>query len=231
MSWRNAADELDAMLVGAVRDKVLHNGWYRPERMPADMASMRRWAASGDRAGFDIARYASSRLGRATGKGKARPEHPAFGALEHWSEWQAGKVGVRHAILAEALGWVRQRFAAQKRRRAQIGFDDLLLRLDAALVGPAGGELADTIRRQFPLALIDEFQDTDPLQYRLFRTVYAGAEGIGPLLIGDPKQAIYAFRCADIHTYLTSPPAAPAPPYRLAPNHTPTTGSITCQIR
>ena len=225
-SWRNAADELDAMLVGAVRDKILHNGWYRPERMPADMASMRRWAASGDRAGFDIARYASSRLGKATGKGKSRPEHPAFGALEHWNEWQAGKIGVRHAILAEALGWVRQRFAAQKRRRAQIGFDDLLLRLDAALVGPAGAELADTIRRQFPLALIDEFQDTDPLQYRIFRTVYAGAEGIGLLLIGDPKQAIYAFRGADIHTYLTARAEAMAPHYSLDTNHRSSTGMV-----
>jgi exodeoxyribonuclease V beta subunit len=120
---------------------------------------------------------------------------------------------------------VARRFAAEQARRAQMGFDDLLSRLDAALRATAGGNgqrLAGRIRRQFPVALIDEFQDTDPVQYRIFDAVHglAGGADAGDgaasecstasappcalILIGDPKQAIYAFRGADIHTYLAA---------------------------
>ena len=61
------------------------------------------------------------------------------------------------------------------------------------------------IREQFPVALIDEFQDTDPVQYRIFESIYRIEDNnpdTGLFLIGDPKQAIYAFRGADIYTYL-----------------------------
>jgi exodeoxyribonuclease V beta subunit len=225
-AWRDDADDLSALLIGAVASKTLHNGWYKPDRMPADMAAMRRWAQSAEPGGFDIARYATSRLAKATGKGKARPEHPAFGALEHWNEWQTSRVAVRHVILADAVVRVRERFVTQKRRRAQIGFDDLLLRLDRALAGVSGVDLAATIRRQYPLALIDEFQDTDPLQYRIFRTVYAAAPDTALLLIGDPKQAIYAFRGADIHTYLSARAEASPPHYSLDTNFRSTQGMV-----
>ncbi|HEY4091279.1 MAG TPA: exodeoxyribonuclease V subunit beta [Luteibacter sp.] len=224
-AWREDADAISKTIIDAVAGKVLHNGWYKPDRMPADMAAMRRWSASGDADGFDIARYASSRLAKAAGK-KARPEHPAFAALEHWFEWQASRVEVRHVILADAVDRVRVRFADQKRRRAQIGFDDLLLRLDRALATTAGADLAATIRQQYPLALIDEFQDTDPLQYRIFRTVYGVDPAAGLLLIGDPKQAIYAFRGADIHTYLSARAEALAPHYSLDTNFRSTQGMV-----
>lgn len=109
------------------------------------------------------------------------------------------------SALRHAAGWIATRFAAEKRRLAEMGFDDMLLRLDAALQGPNGERLAAVIREQFPVAMIDEFQDTDPLQYRIFDAIYR-IERNDPdsalLLIGDPKQAIYAFRGADIHTYL-----------------------------
>lgn len=225
-AWGDDLARIEPLLSEAVRDKVLHNGWYKPDRMPVDLAAMRRWAATGDVAGFDIARYSTARLTKATGKGKTPPTHPAFGAIEHWQAWQAGKVGVRHVVLADALRWVRDRFATQKRRRAQIGFDDLLLRLDRALASPSGPELAETIRQQYPLALIDEFQDTDPLQYRIFRTVYSGAPEAGLLLIGDPKQAIYAFRGADIHTYLAARREALPPHYSLDTNHRSSEGMV-----
>ena len=107
--------------------------------------------------------------------------------------------------LLHAAHWISQRFEREKQRRAQMGFDDMLTRLDTALQGPNGERLAEVIRRQFPVALIDEFQDTDPLQYRIFDSIYR-VEQNDPdsalLLIGDPKQAIYSFRGADIHTYL-----------------------------
>ncbi|MFA5678939.1 MAG: exodeoxyribonuclease V subunit beta [Pseudomonas sp.] len=107
--------------------------------------------------------------------------------------------------LMHAAYWISRTFEREKRRRAQMGFDDMLTRLDAALQGPNGERLAEVIRRQFPVALIDEFQDTDPLQYRIFDSIYRveqNDQDTALLLIGDPKQAIYSFRGADIHTYL-----------------------------
>ncbi|MGL4859839.1 MAG: UvrD-helicase domain-containing protein, partial [Enterobacteriaceae bacterium] len=101
-----------------------------------------------------------------------------------------------------ALHEIRYSVQQQKRQRAELGFDDLLSRLDSALASEGGEALAQLIRQRYPLAMIDEFQDTDPQQYRIFRTLYFAREECGLLLIGDPKQAIYAFRGADIFTYL-----------------------------
>nr|MCH1932572.1 UvrD-helicase domain-containing protein [Shewanella shenzhenensis] len=84
----------------------------------------------------------------------------------------------------------------------------------------AGQLLAAEIAKRFPMALIDEFQDTDPLQFAIFSSIYqqvlplaeeqspsnqeSDGQGRGLLMIGDPKQAIYAFRGGDIHTYLAA---------------------------
>ena len=71
-----------------------------------------------------------------------------------------------------------------------------------------GDRLAAALRQRLPAALIDEFQDTDPVQYRIFRRIYHERTGDGParslFLIGDPKQAIYGFRGADLFTYLSA---------------------------
>ncbi len=78
-------------------------------------------------------------------------------------------------------------------RRGELGFDDMLSRLDEALRGDSGETLASAIRQRFPVAMIDEFQDTDPQQYRIFRRIWRRQPETALLLIGDPKQAIYAF--------------------------------------
>ena len=107
-----------------------------------------------------------------------------------------------------ARSHVLQRMAELKRRSALFGFADMLERLDAALAQPDAGErLAQRLREQFPVALIDEFQDTSPLQLRIFDRIYRTAENqqnTALLLIGDPKQSIYGFRGADIHSYLSA---------------------------
>ncbi|MFY9184589.1 UvrD-helicase domain-containing protein, partial [Limnohabitans sp.] len=103
---------------------------------------------------------------------------------------------------------VLQRMAELKRRSGLFGFADMLQRLDVALADPESGErLAQRLREQFPVALIDEFQDTSPLQFRIFDRIYRTAENrqdAALLLIGDPKQSIYGFRGADIHSYLSA---------------------------
>ena len=111
----------------------------------------------------------------------------------------------RNAILAHALRWTQARAEAERQRRALLDFDGLLQRLDAALQGPRGAALAARLRAQHPVALVDEFQDTDPVQLRILDAVYgiaADDRATALLMIGDPKQAIYAFRGADLPTYL-----------------------------
>lgn len=88
----------------------------------------------------------------------------------------------------------------RKEERNAQSFDDLLQRVDDALAGSGGPDLAAQIRARFPAALIDEFQDTDPVQYRIFDALYR--RGGTLYLIGDPKQAIYAFRGADVFAYM-----------------------------
>ncbi len=107
------------------------------------------------------------------------------------------------AFLREAWEYVRNHLDQAKRRSHQLYFDDLLNRLDQALQGDGGPRLAERLREQYPLAMIDEFQDTDEVQYRIFRNIYAGSgKNTALCLIGDPKQAIYGFRGGDIFTYL-----------------------------
>ncbi len=135
-------------------------------------------------------------------------EHPALHALAELPARLEALPDAHADLLAHAVHWMADRRERMQQRRAELGPDDLLERLDRAFEGRAGQALAAQVRRQFPVALVDEFQDTDPVQYRLFDHVYRLARAPDPedpsavLLIGDPKQAIYAFRGADIHTYL-----------------------------
>jgi exodeoxyribonuclease V beta subunit len=149
------------------------------------------------------------------------PAHPAFAALAQLREHCAAMPNARNDVLCHATAWVSSRFAQEQAQRAQMGFDDLLGHLDAALAGPNGTALAATIRAQFPVALIDEFQDTDPVQYRIFDAVYRLAQNdkdSALILIGDPKQAIYGFRGADIYTYLRARAAVGGRLYVLKKN-------------
>ncbi|QSX31561.1 exodeoxyribonuclease V subunit beta [Shewanella cyperi] len=118
------------------------------------------------------------------------------------------------AFLVTAREEIRQRFHALKRQQQLLSPDDLLLTLAGALEGE-DKTLASVLRRRFPIALIDEFQDTDPLQFAIFGTIYPEGR---LLMIGDPKQAIYAFRGGDIHTYLKARATTTAQ-YHLGTNY------------
>ena len=96
----------------------------------------------------------------------------------------------------------------RKRQRTVLTFDDLLRRLDQALRAPTTREqVRHAIRQRYRFALIDEFQDTDPIQWRIFSSVFDVHEPL--VLIGDPKQAIYGFRGADINTYVRARDSRP----------------------
>ncbi len=205
--WRGAdgwaqglADALDAAVAAKQCKMPKRRDW---------MDALRAWA-DGDAA---LPRLTATAWERLSPAGLAKDwngdpallAHPGWQALACVREQVQGLPVAREPILRHAAIWCGERLQQEQARRAQMGFDELLTRLDAALQGPNGPRLAELIRRQFPVALIDEFQDTDPVQYRIFDAVY-GVAGNDPstalILIGDPKQAIYAFRGADIHTYL-----------------------------
>jgi exodeoxyribonuclease V beta subunit len=95
----------------------------------------------------------------------------------------------------------RTELDARKRRARLLTFDDLLVRLRDALTGDGGEALCERLRARWELVLVDEFQDTDRLQWEVLERAFAGT-GRRLVLIGDPKQAIYAFRGADVHAYL-----------------------------
>ncbi|MFB9885678.1 exodeoxyribonuclease V subunit beta [Balneatrix alpica] len=136
-------------------------------------------------------------------KSGSLPPHPVLQIAEQLLQLDQQ---LRAQCWREALLLWRQRLQQHKQALQVMAFDDLLQQLQRALHQTGGEVLAAAIRRRYPLAMIDEFQDTDPLQYQIFTAIYppaclAGGEQ-GLLLIGDPKQAIYAFRGADIFTYL-----------------------------
>lgn len=134
-------------------------------------------------------------------------DNPACLALQALPQQLAALPRPDTELLCHALHWMQDRLQQEKRRLGLLSSDDLLQRLDAALQGPQGEPLAAAIRKQFPVALVDEFQDTDPVQYRIFNCIYQVRQPrpeTGFFMIGDPKQAIYAFRGADIHTYLAA---------------------------
>ncbi|MFV3330477.1 exodeoxyribonuclease V subunit beta [Pseudomonas sp. NY15437] len=206
---RNLRGDLNGNSYRGKDDDAVFAGW---------IDALDAWSEGAD-APDNLAKFGQTRI-----KVKAKavvPEHPALLAIDAWVERAEGRPDIAPQLLLHALGEVRHTLEVEKQKRAELGFDDLLVRLDRALAGSGGERLAERIREQFPVALIDEFQDTDPLQYRIFERVYRIGENprnLGLFMIGDPKQAIYAFRGADIHTYLRARAATAGRHYTLGTN-------------
>jgi exodeoxyribonuclease V beta subunit len=111
-----------------------------------------------------------------------------------------GSVPERRARLAARA---RDELEARKRRLAVMDYDDLLVRLRDVLVGPHAAAAVRRLRARYRVVLIDEFQDTDPVQWEIVSRAFAHPEVV-LVLVADPKQAIYAFRGADVHAYLAA---------------------------
>jgi exodeoxyribonuclease V beta subunit len=94
---------------------------------------------------------------------------------------------------------------AYKRERGLQSFEDLLTQVDQAVdpdCNPRAEAILTALRSRFRYAIVDEFQDTDPIQWRIFKRIFVeGGEGRRLFVVGDPKQAIFGFRGADLHAY------------------------------
>jgi len=110
------------------------------------------------------------------------------------------------SLTIESIRRLQEDVALTKRGLGRISYDDMLALVGNALHADNASVLIEKIRERYRVAFIDEFQDTDPVQWRIFKRLFLKDSGNAPLnilfLIGDPKQAIYSFRGADVYTYL-----------------------------
>ncbi|MBC3864172.1 exodeoxyribonuclease V subunit beta [Undibacterium jejuense] len=136
---------------------------------------------------------------------------------------------IAHILSRHAVSMVAARIDELKLQQSQFGFKDMLQRLKAALTGKNSVAMRNRMIMQYPVALIDEFQDTSPDQYAIFDALYHvqdNASDLGLFLIGDPKQSIYGFRGADIHSYLAARKATEGRHYLLGMNYRSTTNLV-----
>lgn len=118
---------------------------------------------------------------------------------------RAGRLFVKiqagpYRVVARAVQEICEKYKKAKLQKRMMTFDDLLLNIRDGLSDEHGDALCSVLRDEYKAALIDEFQDTDPVQYEIFNRVFMGSK-IPTWLVGDPKQAIYAFRGGDVYTY------------------------------
>jgi exodeoxyribonuclease V beta subunit len=149
--------------------------------------------------------FSSGQLKKRTKKGNVAPVHRFFdhaqGLLDQCARSRATLWVERAQLLRVLLEQGPQALRNNKRTRRVMSFNDLLSNLHERLMNGEYPWLAPLLRSRFPAALIDEFQDTDPVQFGIFHRIYA-APDTTLFLVGDPKQAIYSFRNADLRVYL-----------------------------
>jgi exodeoxyribonuclease V beta subunit len=232
-AWHaNGEDFLDA-LASAIDGDVMNRNSYRQEWL-ADLRNwLRDFAVEGAFASDvhpKLEKLTADALEKGTKKdhkGKT-PMTPMTGDvaayLEAGGNLEAEKIKRRTILLHRLREDARMRLATLKQQRRLETYDDLIDGVADALDGPGGDALAERLRAQYRVALVDEFQDTDVRQWAIFNRVF-GRDSSDPalFLIGDPKQAIYGFRGGDVHTYLGAANIAErAPPlsqnFRSRPN-------------
>ncbi|WP_116141554.1 exodeoxyribonuclease V subunit beta [Trinickia diaoshuihuensis] len=222
--WREQRESIERLLENA--QPALKQTSHKPEAVRAAVDAWSRYFAEGDpyaAPAREALKLTATALAKATKVKMTPPEHPFFELADTLARAaEAAETAHRTRWLALLALWLDEApraLAAMKRTRRVASFDDLLANLHGALVEHPW--LARALRERYPAALIDEFQDTDPLQFAIFERIFAGpgSDGrAGPLfLVGDPKQAIYSFRAADLHTYLAARHTATAR-YTLAVN-------------
>jgi exodeoxyribonuclease V beta subunit len=196
---------------GAIISLVVDAGLRRNSYPPGELAE---WWSSFDAyfggSPFDtlpgkLAKLVPETLAKGKTKAGTVPEHPFFESvaalLAARADLDTGNVVADADLVARFLDYCRDELGRQKRERALQSYDDLLLSLRRALRAVGGANLAAALRARYRAALIDEFQDTDPIQAEVLERIW-GESGQPLYFIGDPKQAIYGFRGADVFAYL-----------------------------
>ena len=204
--WHTHVRDIEELIRKALADKILDGRNYT--KMDERLEKIAAWAALGGHLDekIKIERFTPGRFVLKDPIGGKEPSHEAFDALKGYLEAKdstRAEDAFRKVILIHAARWIRHQFEKIKHTRAIVDQDDLIAKLHQSLTQTGDESLAAVIRAQYPVALIDEFQDTDPLQYEIFKRIYGKAKDQEAwLMVGDPKQSIYGFRGADIYAYL-----------------------------
>ncbi len=200
-TWR---DERDALLAWAASKAWKKDSPLSDTALPTTLAAFQALSSAPARLRPFLAIAADLAPARLI-EGRNRTKHKQPFPITHAVFTAAGRCAdaadaVHRAWLATGVAEVDRRMETAKAADQVMTFDDLLRRLATALADPLRGPgVAAVIQAHYDLALIDEAQDTDPVQAAIFTTAFRDRPLI---LIGDPKQAIYAFRGADLETYL-----------------------------
>lgn len=230
--WAARAAEMQAWLdtQWARKDCIFDKRKLAQRHYTGWLQGLAAWAADPDAETLDLGkghtRLTPAGLQDAAKSADAVVAPVPFAAFAQLQQDLADVPRVAPALRVHAATRVAQRLAELKAQSGSFGFADMLARLDAALdpqaQGPSAGRLRQRIVAQYPVALVDEFQDTSPVQARIFDRLYdvaAHSTATALLLIGDPKQAIYGFRGADIYSYLATRAATVGRHHRLGTNH------------
>ena len=215
-AWSAGETEPPEVLTASL--EILKSNSYTADGITQGAEEWRGWLVTGDplhrphdqkKAKFPLYRRARVTNGTLKAHKSKSPSHPFFDAADHFLEEQEKYLDAltlkRLQLLREFLESAAPRLRERKRQERVVAFNDMLANLHEALTSGENPGLSAALRERFPVALIDEFQDTDPLQFEIFRLIHGVDEHLreNPVfLVGDPKQAIYSFRNADLHTYL-----------------------------
>jgi len=184
-------------------DAVLGTEAPLPEALKALLGEGKKKKGSGLLEAFTPAAFEETRVKK--GQSAVTGGALATAAEALLSAAEAFEAGLTHTLFRA----FQQALATHKDQRQLRGPEDALRQLASSLRGASGKALAERLAARYPLAFIDEFQDTDPVQLNIFEALYP-VGGPGTLvLIGDPKQAIYGFRGADLFAYLRARQALP----------------------
>ena len=191
---------------------ILNGTSYKPEQLQIFFEKIEDWYRSGNNLEFADPGFA--KLGKQNIKtNKAfRDQEPVsllFDSIDQWHEGFEKAQAFERARDIQTLHKVRERIAQRRQailqKQQQYTYDDLISQVLDALESESGTELATELRKDYAVALVDEFQDTDSKQWRIFSSLYPEHLPQHALyLIGDPKQAIYGFRGGDVHAYLSA---------------------------
>lgn len=212
-AWSSGSGEaVDLVTAATAKDTPwkLDGRSYRIKSIPTKASALHAWLQTEGVAlkdAAEILRYFSLEQLASKTKGGSAPAHPVFVEIDRVLEaLHALEAGANRAMLHlkhRFCAYVRKELDLRKNALRQQSFDDLLVRVHQGLQSPLGPQLKESIRSSCAAALIDEFQDTNRIQWEIFETLF-NTDTHRLFLIGDPKQAIYGFRGAEIFTYLAA---------------------------